>query len=65
MLKNKSLIAALAATFTLPSVSYADVPAEVSTAMSTLGTDIATVGGLLIVAAVTAMTFKWLKAMFF
>lgn len=43
----------------------AEVPAEVSTAMGTLGTDIGTVGGLLIVAAVTAMTFRWLKAMFF
>lgn len=47
------------------SAVFAEVPAEVGTAMTALGADIATVGGLLIVAAVTAMTFKWLKAMFF
>lgn len=62
-LKNASIAATAGAAFSAP--TFADVPTEVTTAMTTLGTDIATVGGLLIVAAVTAMTFKWLKAMFF
>ena len=62
-MKKITVLAASAASFATP--VFAEVPAEVTTSMGTLGTDIATVGGLLIVAAVTAMTFKWLKAMFF
>ena len=63
-MKKSNVLLVTAATFGASSV-FADVPAEVTPSMGTLGTDIATVGGLLIVAAVTAMTFKWLKAMFF
>lgn len=49
--------------FSLP--TYADVPAEVTTAITDAGADIATIGSALIGIAVIAMTFKWLKASFF
>jgi len=41
------------------------LPASVATTFTDLGEDIATVGGLLIGAAVLGLAFTWLKARFF
>jgi hypothetical protein len=49
----------------LSGLTLADVPAEVTTAITDAGTDIATIGGAILGLAVVAMTFKWLKASFF
>lgn len=47
------------------SSAMAAVPTEVTDALTALGTDVATVGTALVVAAAVAIGFKWIKAMLF
>lgn len=45
----------------LPAVSFAAVPADVTTAITTAATDVATVGAAVIVVMVGIKVWKWLK----
>lgn len=59
------LFSMLALALTTASVHAAIDLTEATTAFGELNTSLATVGGLLISAAVVAVTFKWVKAMIF
>lgn len=45
--------------------SFAAIDAGVTTAFTTLNADIATIGSLILAAAVAAVAFKWLKGTIF
>lgn len=61
-LKKTGLLAGLSA------VSYqaaAEVPAAVTTQITSVQTDLATIGAAILVLSAVAMGYRWLKAMFF
>lgn len=49
----------------LPAISQAAVDVAVTDAMAGTQADQATIGGLILISAVTAFGFRWLKAQFF
>ena len=58
--KNVARIAA-GSTVLVAGSAFAAVDAAVSTALGTSATDVATIGGLVLVVIVGAMTFKYLR----
>lgn len=60
MFRKTFFMASLAA-LALPVSSFAAVPADVTTAISTAGTDAATIGAAVLVAIVGIFAFKLLK----
>lgn len=52
---------AIPALASLPMASQADVPAEVTTAITAAGTDVATIGGAVLVVVVGIYAFKFLR----
>ena len=66
IMKNLLLKGGVVATVsTLPAAAFAAVPAEVTTALTDLATDVATVGSALVVAAAAVIGLKWMKATLF
>jgi hypothetical protein len=67
MKKSKLVLASssLGAVLLAPLPALAAIDASVTTAMGEVGTDIATIGTLIIGLAVVALGIRWVKATFF